>query len=197
MPKYIPKGHVAILWNAKDQNNEKLLYSLALQGEQGVTWKTLEEELEAQTYFLDTTTLPDGSYFVKVTATDRSHNPPEFALSAEKISERFEVDNTAPQISIALNQKQDSGKEAQVIIVVQDQFSRLQHAEYSFDAGEWISVFPDDQVTDSRDEKYSISLSDLTPDVHMLMFKATDIFQNVGVGKIQFTLSEPAQTNQP
>ena len=66
----------------------------------------------------------------------------------------------------------------------------LKNAEYSVDAGEWTSIFPDDQVTDSRDEKYSISLSGLSDGVHVLTFKAVDVFGNIGVGKIQFSTPE-------
>ena len=194
-PKYIPFGYIAIVWDAKDPNNEPLLYTVSLRGEQEATWKVLEEDLETPSYMLDTTTLPDGSYYVKITATDKPNNPHDKELQAEKISERFDVDNTAPQISIALNQDQDY-ENVQVIVVVQDTFSRLQSAQYSVDAGEWNSIFPDDQVTDSRDEKYSISLSDLSPDVHVLTFKATDIFENVGVGKIRFSTQEKRPQQQ-
>ena len=188
-PKNIPGGHVAVLWKATDPNDEELIYMVALRGEQEKSWNVLEEELDAPRYLLDTTTLPDGSYYIKITAGDSPNNPPAQALQTEKMSERFEVDNTAPKISIALNQKQDNGN-VLVIVIAQDELSRLKDAEYSIDAKDWTSIFPDDQVADSRDEKYSIALSDLEHGEHVLMFKAADTFDNIGVGKIQFSTPE-------
>lgn len=188
-PKYIPEGHIAIVWSAEDPNNEMLIYTVSLRGDQESTWKVIEEELEMPEYILDATTLPDGRYYAKITASDSPNNPPTNALQTEKVSERFEVDNTAPQISIALNQKQGN-KTVLFTVVAQDEFSRLQSAEYSVDAGDWISIFPDDQVTDARDEKYSIKFPNLAPGDHVLVFKTTDTFNNIGVGKIHFSISE-------
>ncbi len=185
-PKYIPPGYIAIAWSAEDPNNESLIYTVSLRGEQESTWKVLEEELEEPQYLLDTTTLPDAGYYVKISADDSLDNPPANVLETEKVSERFDVDNTAPQISIALNQQQGQ-KKVLLTVVAQDEFSRLQRAEYSVDAGDWISIFPDDQVTDSRDEKYSVKLPNLTPGEHILVFKASDTFNNIGVGKIHFS----------
>jgi sugar lactone lactonase YvrE len=193
-PKYVPPGYIAVVWGAEDPNHEGLVYTVALRGENEANWKVLEEELETTTYVLDTVMFPDGEYYVKVTAADTPNNPPDRALKAEKVSERFEIDNTAPEISIALNQKQ--GQTVVLITVIaQDEFSRLQHAEYSLDAGEWTAIFPDDEVTDSRDEKYSIPLPDLTPDQHVLTFKAIDAHNNVGVAKFVFSPQtlEPTQ----
>jgi hypothetical protein len=184
-PKHIPPGYVAIVWDAEDPNDEALFYTVSLRGEE-LKWQVLKEELEIPLYLLDTSTLPDGNYYVKVTATDTPNNPPDRALTAEKVSERFEIDNTAPEISIALNQKQ--GNEVVLVTVIAiDDFSRLRHAEYSLDADEWISIFPDDEVTDSREEKYSITLPDLTMEDHVLAFKAIDAHDNIGVAKFVFS----------
>ena len=193
-PKFVPSGYIAVAWKAEDPNKENLLYTISLRGADDASWKVLEEEVTSTVYLLDITTLPDGEYYVKITASDRPDNPPDRTLTTEKTSERFAIDNTAPQISIALSQKQD-GEQLQVIVVAQDDFSRLKNAQYAVDAGEWLSIFPDDHVTDSRDEKYSITLPDLEPGKHILTFKASDQFENVGVGKIQF--STDGVTPQP
>src|SRR5438034_2120533 len=44
------------------------------------------------------TTLPDGAYYLKITALDAPSNPPAAALTTERESERFEVDNTPPVV---------------------------------------------------------------------------------------------------
>lgn len=196
-PKQIPPGYIAIIWDAHDANNERLEYTLSLRGEEETKWKILKEELEAPLYFLDTSTLPDGNYFIKITATDLPDNPPDKALTGEKVSERFALDNTAPEISIAFNQIQDSDG-VLITVIAHDEFSRLYDAEYSLDGEEWTTIFPDDDVTDSRDEKYSISLPDLTPEEHLLVFRAIDMHHNVGVAKFVFSpaAQEEQQTEQ-
>ena len=194
-PKYIPPGYVAAVWEASDPNKEPVVYTLELQGEQEQQWKILQEEQKETNYLLDTTSLPDGSYFIKITASDRPNNPPDKALEGEKVSERFDVDNTSPTVSIALNQEQND-RTVFLTVIAQDESSRLKKAEYSLNGGEWVPIFPDDLVTDSRDEKYSISLSELDEGSHILTFKTTDMFGNAGVGKIQFSTSE-TQTLSP
>jgi hypothetical protein len=191
-PKDIPPGYIAVLWDAEDPNDEGLIYTVSLRGEE-TTWQVLEEELEHPIYLLDKSTLPDGDYYVKITAADTPNNPPDRALTAEKVSERFEIDNTAPDISIALNQRQGNVV-VLITVIALDDFSRLQYAEYSLDADEWIPIFPDDGVTDSRDEKYSIPLSDLTPEDHILAFKAIDAHNNIGVARFVFS---PQQITEP
>ncbi len=189
-PQPIPPGQVAIVWDAEDPNDEDLIYTVTLRGEHETRWKVLEENVEETYYLLDTAALPDGSYYTKIIASDSPNNPPDRVLLTEKMSERFEVDNTAPNVSIALNQRQDNDGNVLMTIIARDEFSRLKQAAYSVDAGEWMAIFPNDQVTDSHEEKYSVSLSDLSDDPHTLTFKVTDIFNNIGVGKIQFSPSE-------
>ena len=50
----------------------------------------------------DTTTVPNGRYVVRVTATDSPSNPESLALSSEKESDPFDVDNTPPTVSLIL-----------------------------------------------------------------------------------------------
>lgn len=193
-PKHIPSGFAAIVWDAEDPNNEKLNYTISLRGEE-TRWQVLKKDLEISMYLLDKSTLPDGGYYVKITAADTPNNPPDKSLSAEKISERFEIDNTAPEISIALNQKQDN-EIVHVTVIAQDDFSRLHYAAYSLDAGEWIPIFPDDEVTDSREEKYTISLPNLSPEDHILAFKAIDAHNNSGVARFVFSPQQAESTSE-
>ena len=48
----------------------------------------------------DTTTVPNGTYFVKIVASDAPSNPAGTALTGELESVAFEVDNTPPVISV-------------------------------------------------------------------------------------------------
>lgn len=186
-PKQIPPGYLAIGWQAQDPNQETLEYTISLRGEHETRWKVEEEELENPGYFLDTATLPDGGYYVKITASDIPDNPPDRALTGERISKRFEIDNTAPEVLIALNQRQDNAAGVLITVLAQDESSRLQQAEYAIDGEEWIPIFPDDAVSDSRDEKYSIPLTELSQEEHLIVFRVVDSYRNVGVAKFVFS----------
>ncbi len=192
-PKQIPPGYLAIGWEAQDPNQDKLEYTLYLRGEHETRWNVVEEELENGGYFLDTETLADGGYYAKIMASDIPDNPPNRALIDEKVSKRFEIDNTPPEVLIAMNQRQDAASSSDILITVlaQDGASRLTQAEYALDGEEWIPIFPDDAVTDSRDEKYSILLTDLAEgQEHLVVFRVTDSHQNIGVAKFVFSLQD-------
>lgn len=190
-PTSLVPGQIAIAWDAADANKDELLYRLSIREVEDTNWNLIDEELEEPMYLLDATTLADGEYYLKITAEDSPNNPPANALTAEKISERFVIDTTTPHVSIALNQKQEN-KTMLLTVLVQDGSSRLREAEYALDGEEWISIFPDDVVTDSREEKYSISLSELSAGSHVLTFRATDAFGNVGTGRLRFSADAPA-----
>ena len=48
----------------------------------------------------DTTSVPDGTYYVKVVASDTPSNAPATALIGELESVSFDIDNTAPHIEV-------------------------------------------------------------------------------------------------
>ncbi len=48
----------------------------------------------------DTTTLPDGEYYIRVAARDKAGNETPFSLTDTNVSRRIIVDNTAPTVSV-------------------------------------------------------------------------------------------------
>src|SRR6266568_3899938 len=92
------KGYQTVLWTAHDDNEDELQYAVYFRGENEKEWKLLKDKLDQKFYSFDTTALADGAYYLKVVATDAPSNPPAAALTAERESERFEVDNTPPVV---------------------------------------------------------------------------------------------------
>ena len=86
------------MWSAHDDNDDDLHYSIYFRGENEHEWKLLKDKLDQKFYSWDSTTLPDGAYYLKIIATDAPSNPPAISLKTERESERFEVDNTPPVI---------------------------------------------------------------------------------------------------
>lgn len=146
------RGSVGVKWTARDDNDDQLSYSVYYRGDGESRWLLLREDVTEHYLSFDAGLLPDGGYQVKVVASDElSHSPGE-ALTAERESARFEVDNTPPQIQ-ALAAAED-GDKLHITFRAVDGFSPIKRAEFSVDAGDWQLIEPVGQLSDSRTESY-------------------------------------------
>ena len=188
------KGYQSVLWTAHDENDDDLRYAVYFRGESEREWKLLKDNLDQKFYSWDTTTLPDGAYYLKIVATDAPSNPPAIALKTERESERFEVDNTPPIIEqleamVALTR---GGSPAFVSVIVKfaarDAASNIERAQYSVDGGDWTLVAPTTHISDAPEERYEITLSGPAAGEHTIAVRAYDRFENVGSAKTTFTV---------
>jgi sugar lactone lactonase YvrE len=196
----LQKGYQSVLWSAHDDNEDELRYAVYFRGENEREWKLLKDNLEQKFYSWDTTTLPDGAYYLKIVATDAPSNPPAVALQTARESERFEVDNTPPRIEKLSTDSLNSctGQCGDTAVVVKftarDAASNVERAQYSLDGGEWILVAPTGSISDAPEERYQFSLSfswngpALTEREHTVAVRAYDRFENVGSAKTTFTV---------
>jgi WD40 repeat protein len=189
------KGYQSVLWSAHDDNDDDLQYSVYYRGENEHEWKLLKDKLEQKFYSWDTTTLPDGAYYLKIIATDAPSNPPAIAQKTERESERFEVDNTPPVIDklAAVNFAVHEGTAPLLPGVIvrftaRDAASSIERAQYSVDGGEWTLLSPTGNVSDSPVENYEFTLSNLAPGEHTIAVRAYDRFENVGSAKVTTTI---------
>lgn len=190
----LQKGYQSVLWSAHDENDDDLRYAVYYRGENEREWKLLKDNLEQKFYAWDTTTLPDGAYYLKIVASDAPSNPPALALSAARESERFEVDNTPPVISNlqAVTAVTHSGSLAFtseiVAFTARDATSSIDRAQYSLDGSEWVVIAPAGNLSDSLEEHYEITIAAPPPGEHTIAVRAYDRFENVGSAKTTFTL---------
>ncbi len=191
------KGYQSVLWSAHDDNDDELHYGVYYRGENEREWKLLKDKLDQKFYSWDTTTLPDGAYYLKIVASDAPSNPPAVALKTERESERFEVDNTPPVIeSLKVGQGTfQSGPNVVAISNVvsftgRDSSSSIDRAQYSLDGGEWTLLAPINKVSDAPEEHYEFTLANLAPGEHTVAVRAYDRFENVGSAKT--TVNVPA-----
>lgn len=175
------KGFQSVLWNAHDDNDDDLKYSVFFRGEGEKDWKLMKDNLDQRFYSFDTTALPDGAYYLKIVASDAASNPPDQALTIERESERFEVDNTPPVIGKI--ETKVTGGEVRVKFGATDAGSSLDRAQYSLDGGDWTLVAPATGISDGKQESYEWTLRDLKPGEHTIAVRAYDRFDNVGSGK--------------
>jgi outer membrane protein assembly factor BamB len=186
----LQKGYQSVLWSAHDENDDELRYAVYFRGENEREWKLLKDNLEQKFYSWDTTTMPDGAYYLKIVATDAPSNPPAIARKSERESERFEVDNTPPVIE-GLKVGPPSGKMSgghPASFTARDASTAIERAQYSLDGGDWILLAPDEPVSDALVEHYNIGLPSLPPGEHIIAVRAYDRFENVGSAKITFTV---------
>jgi hypothetical protein len=124
----------------------------------------------------DTSTVPNGTYFVKIEASDSSSNPPGTALRGDLESLPFEIDNTPP--AIVVQGVRTEGARTLIVFEVKDDHSPIQRVEFSDDGRRWRAVFPKDGMADSRDERYELTIDGELPD-RGLTLRASDSMNNV------------------
>ena len=178
----LQKGSQSFQWVAVDKNDDTLQYDLYYRAEGAASWVLLKKNVEDSFYSINSDTLPDGTYVVRLVASDNLSNTPEAALSGERESRPFTVDNTAPEVTI----KQDglSGGRVRIAIEAADLTSTLSQAEISVDAGEFRTIFPKDGITDSRRESFTWQSDMLAPGEHVVTCRVYDQNDNVGLSKL-------------
>ena len=187
---FVQKGYESVLWNAHDANDDDLRYAVYFRGENEREWKLLRDKLDQKFYSWDTTTLPDGGYYLKIVASDAPSNPPAAALIAERESERFEVDNTPPaveKLEAVANSFRAANSAPLTSVTVKfsarDSATSIERAQYSVDGGDWILCSPVTHISDAPEEHYEFAISGLGPGEHTIAVRAYDRFENVGSAK--------------
>jgi hypothetical protein len=186
----LQKGYQTVVWTAHDDNDDEIRYAVYFRGENEREWKLLKDNLEQKFYSWDTTTLPDGAYYLKIAASDAPSNPPALSLKTERESERFEVDNTPPVIELleATAGGARGGSPILVKFMARDAASNIERAQYSVDGGEWLLVAPVSRISDAPEERYELSLAGLAAGEHTIAVRAYDRFENVGSAKTVFSV---------
>jgi hypothetical protein len=150
------KGLQTLVWRADDENDDELSYDVLYRREGDPAWKVLRKDVSEPILVWDTTTVPNGTYIVKIVASDKPSNSADTALTGELESVLFEVDNTPPEIVIASTRV--DGNQTVITFDVKDDHSPIQRVELSQDGQQWRGVFPVDGIADSKSEHYVVTL---------------------------------------
>jgi sugar lactone lactonase YvrE len=182
------RGYQSVLWSAHDDNEDELKYAVYFRGENQRDWLLLKGDLDQKFYSWDSTSMADGAYYLKVVASDTPSNPPAEALTTERESERFEVDNTAPtigKIEVNATAANPNGNSStyEIKFTASHPTSSIERAQYSVDGGDWILLLPVAGISDYKTETFSFTVKGLAPGEHTIAVRAYDRFENVGSGK--------------
>jgi hypothetical protein len=170
------KGLQTLAWKADDENDDDLMYDVMYRREGETTWKVLRKATPDSIMVFDTNTLPNGTYFVKIVASDSPSNPLSSALTGELDSSSFEIDNTPPDFSTP-TVRVERGRTI-ISFDVKDDHSPIQKVEFSQDGQRWRGVFPVDGIADSRQEHYELGVEGELGE-RGLTLRATDSMNNV------------------
>jgi sugar lactone lactonase YvrE len=110
-----------------------------------------------QTFVWDTTSVPNGTYVVKLVASDEPSNTPGAALDGELESSAFDIDNGPPAVSVT-SSRAANGRTV-IEFEVRDEWSSISKVEYSLDAQRWQPIYPRDGIFDSRHEQFELTLT--------------------------------------
>ena len=150
------QGLRTFTWTARDGNQDRLRFELLYRPEDAADWRVLARQLAGTIFTWDTTSVPDGTYEVRVDATDALSNPPGGALGGVLASPPFDIDNTPPEI--AFGPTRPAGGTTVVTFTVTDTHSPIHRAEYFAGPGRWQVVHPVDGVPDSREERFEVTV---------------------------------------
>jgi len=174
------KGLQAFAWKAEDDNDDKLQYDVLYRREGETGWKTLKRGLTDQLFVWDTTSVPDGTYILRVVASDGPSNPTALALSGEADSATFDIDNTPPTIHVTGIRRE--GGRTTISFEASDSQSAIQRMDYSLDATRWRPIYPKDGICDSRLERFELVIDG---DSSGVMLRAMDAMNNVAVARAE------------
>jgi sugar lactone lactonase YvrE len=176
------KGLQTFTWKADDPNGDTLSYDVLYRAAGETRFRPLRKGLTEPVLAWDTSTVPNGRYVVRVVASDSPSNPESLALTGEKDSVPFDVDNTPPMVTAEVV----SSSALRVRAVARDDSSMVRRAEYSVDGGPWKEVHPLDGINDALEETYEIPLSGLpSPGPHVVVVRATDLLGNMSTSRVE------------
>ena len=182
------RGVRTIAWEAIDPNGDPLRYQVYLKAEDEKEWRRLVTDHSERVYTFDSESYPNGSYRVRVEATDQPGNPPAVALKTERLGPSFEIDNLPPRIEGLQSSVGSAPKVGRPVTTITgtaiDGDTRITMIEYSVDGGDWQDVFPEDGIFDEKQESFKFEVKDLPPGEHRISVRASDLDRNVAATKV-------------
>ena len=139
--------------------------------------------LKQTSYRWDTTGLADGTYQVKVVASDKPSNPVD-ALSATSISPTFLVANTPPVLQIAAPTVA-ADKTVTLHGTASTGIAVVQAVQGKVDGGDLIAAVADNGLFDATQEGFTLSTPPLASGTHTIEVQAIDTASNVTTSHIK------------
>jgi len=173
------KGFQTVVWDAADENGDTLRYALAMKKDGETEWRVLEPDWTESIYAFDTLSFPDGTYLLRLTASDAPSNPAGLELKADKTSPSLVIDNSLPVVKGFTAAR--SGASLDVAFQAEDAYSYIEEVKVLVRPGEWRVVFPVDGIADSRTESFKFAVKLPAGAENQVTVRVRDSYGNVGV----------------
>lgn len=173
------KGYRTVTWEAGDENEDDLVFTIYIKKDGESAWRPLKEGWANSLFAFDTISFPDGVYFIKLEASDMASNPAGMELKTEKTSQPLIIDHSLPVIADF-----SAVKEKNTLVVAfqaEDSFSSIEKVEYLVRPGKWRVVFPVDGICDSKQESFKFTVPLPLNAENLITVRVTDRHQNIGV----------------
>jgi hypothetical protein len=179
------RGYRTAQWLFEDANFDGVAFDLFFKREQDQEWRVLVKDWRSNIYPWDSSQMVDGLYRLKVRVTDRPQVPEAQALSSEKESDPFEIDNSGPLLTF-----QPGTTARQVVCKLSDSANIIESISYSINARGWQPVYPDDGIADSRQETVTFFIPKEVLGQVELAVKASDQAGNYSVNYTTMKVKE-------
>jgi hypothetical protein len=183
------KGLRTFVWRAEDDNKDEMTYDVFYRREGETSWKILQRAVNDPIIVWDTTSVPNGSYLLRVVASDADSNSPSTALTGALESSAFDIDNAPPEITISSVRRE--GTRLVLEFDVRDEYSAVHRTDYSLDGDRWQTIYPKDGIADSRVEQFELVLEGEAA-ARGVIVRAADALNNVSSARGEAPASAPA-----
>jgi len=140
-------------WEGSDPNGDRVLYDLEYQGVGEAAWREIQSDRAEYLGSWDTSEVPDGTYYIRLTASDSPDNPGGLAATTSRTLGPVMVDNSEPEISGFKTSSLPDG--FQVILTARDVDGVLAGAQLRLPDGTTERLDPEDGICDSPREKFN------------------------------------------
>jgi len=187
-PAGSPRAYRHVEIKAGDRNGDKLRFEIAFRelGDEG--WVVITDKHPVTKFIWDTRAVGDGTYELRVTASDDPSNPAGQALASARISEPVVVDNTAPVVKVTAKVVR-----SKIVVTgqVEDATSRIAQIQYSINSqNDWNAVSPADGICDADAEKFTFEVHDADAGPCRLAVRVADMYGNIGYGSAKVNVGK-------
>ncbi len=185
-PSVPPWTHAvrSVYWVVGDPNGDRLRFDVGIRKVGESRFRTLVEDHEMQAYAIDTRTLPDGEYEVRVRATDSGAHPEGEGLEAVRISNPFRVDHGSPDFE-GLTARRVEGLRLLVEGRVHDAVSPIRQLEISWDGRGWQPAASRDGILDGPEEEFRVEIKlEDEKEGSWVAVRASDTNGNSSIGRV-------------
>jgi len=179
------QGLRSVHWTAEDANDDPLTYRVEAQRAGEDAWLPVAKDLGDSVYVWDTQGVPDGTYRLRVTASDAEGNAVGEGREGTAVSGLIVVDHTAPRIGAF----DASGGPGRITLRGEATDSPGLHFEVAVDDGAWRTLTPQGGFADAERASFSATLEDVAPGVHAVTLRVSDRAGNFSVRATRVTVT--------